>query len=77
MAIGIFFFTLVVFYWFTFCLLGCKYKDDLTKTMKEEEELYLFMKIGSTNTGSVTENYGSQVPMMNNIMKIKSNVLKK
>ena len=76
MVIGVFFFTLVIFYWFTFCLLGCKYKDDLTKTMKEEEELYLFMKIGSTNTASVTENYGSQVPMMNNVIKMKSNVLK-
>ena len=80
MLMGTFFLTLVTIYWFTFCLLGCKYKDDLTKTMKEEEELYLFMKIdknhGSGNTASITENYSSQVPMMNNIMKIKSNVLK-
>ena len=79
MVISLFFISLVIFYWFTFCLLGCKYKDDLTKTMKEEEELYLFMKIekikGSTNSASVTENYTSQVPMMNNIMKMKSKVL--
>ena len=79
MVISLFFISLVIFYWFTFCLLGCKYKNDLTKTMKEEEELYLFMKIekikGSTNSASVTENYTSQVPMMNNIMKMKSKVL--
>ena len=79
-VMGTFFITLVTIYWFTFCLLGCKYKDDLTKTMKEEEELYLFMKIDkmheNANTASVTENYSSQVPMMNNIMKNKSNVLK-
>ena len=75
MTIGFFFLTLVIFYWFTFCFLGCKYKYDLTKTMKEEEELYLFMKIGkikaSTNSVSVTENYASQVPMMNNIIKMR------
>ena len=74
-TIGFFFLTLVIFYWFTFCFLGCKYKYDLTKTMKEEEELYLFMKIGkikgSTNSVSVTENYASQVPMMNNIIKMR------
>ena len=29
---------------------------------------------GSTNSASVTENYTSQVPMMNNIMKMKSKV---
>ena len=79
-VIGIFFLTLLFLYWFTFFLLGCKYKDDLTKTMKEEEELYLFMKIEkskrNTNSASVTENYSSQVPMMTNLMKMKSNVLK-
>ena len=80
MSISVFFLTFGIFYWFTFCLLGCKYKDDLTKTMKEEEELYLFMKIGkikgSTNTASVTENYSSQVPIVNNVMKMKENILK-
>ena len=80
LIIGIFFVILIVLYWFTFCLLGCKYKDDLTKTMKEEEEFYLFMKINkiksSTNSASITENYSSQIPIMNNVIKFKSNVLK-
>ena len=80
MLIGTFFLTLLILYWSTYCLLGCKYKDDLTKTMKEEEEIYSFMKIekikGSTNSAITTENYSSQVPMMNNVMKIKENILK-
>ena len=79
MLISAFFLILVILYWMTYCLLGCKYKDDLTKTMKEEEELYKFMKIekskGNTNTASVTENY-SHIPMMNNIMKVKGNAIK-
>ena len=48
--------------------------------MKEEEELYLFMKFDKMhengNTASITENYSSQVPIMNNVIKFKSNVLK-
>jgi len=82
MLIGVFFLILIILYWITYCLLGCKYKDDLTKTMKEEEELYKFMKIEkslgskeSTNSASVTENY-SHIPMVNNIMKAKGNAIK-
>ncbi len=82
MVIGVFFFILIILYWTTYCLLGCKYKDDLTKTMKEEEELYKFMKIEkskgskeSTNSASITENY-SHIPMVNNLTKVKGNIIK-
>ena len=34
MIIGIFFVTLIVLYWSTYCFLGFKFKDDLTKTLK-------------------------------------------
>ena len=76
------FFVLLIFYWITYFMMGCKYKDDLTKTMNEEEELYLFLKVdkidktkGNANSVSVSENFHSNVPMMNNIMKMKPNVL--
>ena len=87
MIIGIFFVTLIVLYWSTYCFLGFKFKDDLTKTMKEEKELYFYFKIRKENTekdlekkdnnitSNVTENYVSQVPIMNNVIKNKKNVL--
>ena len=84
-----FFVTLIVLYWITYCFLGFKFKDDLTKTMKEEKELYYFdfsrnnknrnntNKIReSANSASITENYISQIPMMNSVIKNKNNVLK-
>ena len=84
-----FFITLIVLYWITYCFLGFKFKDDLTKTMKEEKELYYFdfsrnnknrdstNKIReSSNSANITENYISQVPMMNNVIKNKNKVLK-
>ena len=71
--------TLIVLYWTTYCFLGFKFKDDLTKTMKEEKELYYFVGGGRKNiseykerTNSVvnaTDNCVSQVPMMNNAIK--------
>ena len=87
MIIGIFFVTLIVLYWSTYCFLGFKFKDDLTKTLKEEKELYFYFKIRKENTekdlekkdnnitSNVTENYVSQVPIMNNVIKNKKNVL--
>ena len=82
LLLGIFFVTLIVLYWATYCFLGFKFKDDLTKTMKEEKELYYVdfsrknENIGkkveiknSVNNASVTDNYISQVPMMNNNLK--------
>ena len=84
LLLGIFFVTLIVLYWATYCFLGFKFKDDLTKTMKEEKELYYVdfsrknENIGkkveiknSVNNASVTDNYISQVPRMNNTLKIK------
>ena len=84
-----FFVTLIVLYWITYCFLGFKFKDDLTKTMKEEKELYYFdfsrnnknrnntNKIReSANLVNITENYISQIPMMNSVIKNKTNVLK-
>ena len=84
-----FFMTLIVLYWTTYCYLGFKFKDDLTKTMKEEKELYYFdysrnnenrnninKNRENTNSANITENYVSQVPMMNNVIKNKNNVLK-
>ena len=84
-----FFVTLIVLYWITYCFLGFKFKDDLTKTMKEEKELYYFdfsrnnknrdntNKIReSANSVNITENYISQIPMMNSVIKNKNNVLK-
>ena len=87
MIIGIFFVTLIVLYWSTYCFLGFKFKDDLTKTLKEEKELYFYFKIRKENTekdlekkdnnitSNVTENYVSKVPIMNNVIKNKKNVL--
>ena len=87
MIIEIFFVTLIVLYWSTYCFLGFKFKDDLTKTLKEEKELYFYFKIRKENTekdlekkdnnitSNVTENYVSQVPIMNNVIKNKKNVL--
>ena len=87
MIIGIFFVTLIVLYWSTYCFLGFKFKDDLTKTLKEEKELYFYFKRRKENTekdlekkdnnisSNVTENYVSQVPIMNNVIKNKKNVL--
>ena len=87
MIIGIFFVTLIVLYWSTYCFLGFKFKDDLTKTMKEEKELYFYFKRRKENSekdlekkdnnisSNVTENYVSQVPIMNNVIKNKKNVL--
>ena len=79
LLIIIFFVTLVVLYWTTYCFLGFKFKDDLTKTMKEEKELYYFVGGGRKNiseykerTNSIvndTDNCVSQVPMMNNAIK--------
>ena len=82
LLLGIFFVTLIVLYWATYCFLGFKFKDDLTKTMKEEKELYYVdfsrknENIGkkveiknSVNNASVTDNYINQVPMMNNNLK--------
>ena len=79
-----FFVTLIVLYWITYCFLGFKFKDDLTKTMKEEKELYYFdfsrnnknrdntNKIRErANSASITENYISQIPMMNSVIKNK------
>ena len=83
MIIGIFFVTLIVLYWSTYCFLGFKFKDDLTKTLKEEKELYFYFKRRKENTekdlekkdnnisSNVTENYVSQVPIMNNVIKNK------
>ena len=84
-----FFVTLTVLYWITYCFLGFKFKDDLTRTMKEEKELYYYDfsrskksrentkgNRESANSASITENYVSQVPMMNNVIKNKNNVLK-
>ena len=87
MIIEIFFVTLIVLYWSTYCFLGFKFKDDLTKTMKEEKELYFYFKRRKENSekdlekkdnnisSNVTENYVSQVPIMNNVIKNKKNVL--
>ena len=87
MIIGIFFVTLIVLYWSTYCFLGFKFKDDLTKTLKEEKELYFYFKRRKENTekdlekkdnnisSNVTENYVNQVPIKNNVIKNKKNVL--
>ena len=81
----IFFVTLVILYWITYCFLGFKFKDDLTKTMKEEKELYYFVGGGrkiineyreSINTANITDNCVSQVPMMNNEVNNKNINLK-
>ena len=87
MIIGIFFVTLIVLYWSTYCFLGFKFKDDLTKTLKEEKELYFYFKRRKENSekdlekkdnnisSNVTENYVNQVPIKNNVIKNKKNVL--
>ena len=87
MIIEIFFVTLIVLYWSTYCFLGFKFKDDLTKTMKEEKELYFYFKRRKENSekdlekkdnnisSNVTENYVNQVPIKNNVIKNKKNVL--
>ena len=71
----IFFVTIIVLYWITYCFLGFKFKDDLTKTMKEEKELYYFVGGGrkdiseykeSVNSANITDNCVSQVNMINN-----------
>ena len=89
LLIVIFFVTLVVLYWITYCFLGFKFKDDLTKTMKEEKELYFFVGGGrrekheiikdnreSINSANIMDNCVSQMPIMNNEIKNKNNVLK-
>ena len=56
LAITIFFITIIFLYWISFFILGCKYKDDLAKTQKEEECFYLGknkMKPCSTNSGVI------------------------
>ena len=83
------FLTLIILYWITYCFLGFKFKDDLTRTMKEEKELYYYDfsrskksrennkgNRESANSASITENYISQIPMMNSVIKNKTNVLK-
>ena len=73
------FLTLIILYWITYCFLGFKFKDDLTKTMKEEKELYYFVGGGRKNISEYkersnsivndTDNCVSQVHMMNNDIK--------
>ena len=83
------FVTLIILYWTTYCFLGFKFKDDLAKTMKEEKELFYndyFRKNQNNNkakgnrersiSASITDNYISQVPIMNSVINSKSNVLK-
>ena len=89
LLLGIFFVTLIVLYWSTYCFLGFKFKDDLTKTMKEEKELY-YVDFSRKNensennknirdsayNASVTDNYMSQVPIVDSIIRNKNNALK-
>ena len=89
LLLGIFFGTLIVLYWSTYCFLGFKFKDDLTKTMKEEKELY-YVDFSRKNensennknirdsayNASVTDNYMSQVPIVDSIIRDKNNALK-
>ena len=81
----IFFVTIIVLYWITYCFLGFKFKDDLTKTMKEEKELYYFVGGGrkdiseykeSVNSANITDNCVSQVNMINNNARNKNINLK-
>ena len=62
-VLGIFFLILFVIFWITYIILGCKYRDDFIKTMKEEEKLYSFLKIRKNGSGktSITdiENYST------------------
>ena len=89
LLLGIFFVTLIVLYWTTYCFLGFKFKDDLTKTMKEEKELYyndyyrnnqinnnVKGNRESTISAYITDNGTSQVPIMNSVINSDNNVLK-
>ena len=80
----IFFVTLIVLYWTTYCFLGFKFKADLTITMKEEKELYYFVGGGrrvineyreSINSANAKDNL-SQVHMMHNEVNNKNIKLK-
>jgi len=83
------FLTLIILYWVTYCFLGFKFKDDLTKTMKEEKELYyndyyrnnqinnnVKGNRESTISAYITDNGTSQVPIMNSVINSNNNVLK-
>ena len=81
----IFFVTLIVLYWTTYCFLGFKFKDDLTKTMKEEKELYYFVGGGrrvskeykeSINSSNAMDNCLSKVHMIHNEVNNKNIKLK-
>ena len=81
----IFFVTLIVLYWTTYCFLGFKFKADLTKTMKEEKELYYFVGGGrrvskeykeSINSSNAMDNCVSQVHMIHNEVNNKNIKLK-